>query len=82
MKNTLNLSEKMNPFFSLEIKKCKEKTSCIVFGVLLIFEYSSERIELHTHAGKIILKGTRLDLNVFKDGGVEIYGRMEGICFV
>lgn len=82
MKNTLRLSEKINPSFSIEIKRCRERTNCIIFGVLLIFEYSKELVELHTHAGKIKITGNSLEINVFKDGAVEILGGMENISFV
>lgn len=79
MKVTRKYIEKNRSSYSIEIKKHAGKTSCIIFGVMLIFAYSRENVELHTHAGKIIIKGYEMDLCVFRDGGVEIDGRLESV---
>ena len=73
------VKEKSHASYSIEMKKQGRRICCIIFGIILVFAYSSEYIELHTHAGKIILKGRELDLSVFKDGAVEIDGRLESV---
>lgn len=79
MKSTDKVKEKNRSSFSIEIKKQLGKTACIIFGIMLIFAYSEEYIELHTHAGRIVLRGRELEICVFKDGAVEIDGRLESV---
>ena len=79
MKSTDKVKEKNRSSFSIEIKKQLGKTECIIFGIMLIFAYSEEYIELHIHAGRIVLRGRELEICVFKDGAVEIDGRLESV---
>lgn len=79
MKSTDKFNEKNHSSYSIEMKKQGGRVNCVIFGILLVYAYSTEYIELHTHAGRIILKGTGLDLCVFKDGAVEIDGRLESV---
>ena len=82
MKITDKFKEKNHSSYSIEIKKGCGKVSCVIFGIMLVYAYSTEYVELHTHAGRIILKGAGLDLCVFKDGAVEIDGRLESVSLV
>ena len=79
MKKDKNLGEKNCSFYSLEIKKSGREQNCIVFGITLIYAYTSDEIELHTHVGKIVIRGNGLELRVFKDGAVEILGGLKSV---
>ena len=82
MKSIIKAYEKNRASYSIEMKKQGGRVSCVIFGIMLVFAYSKECIELHSHAGRIILKGHGLDLAVFKDGAVEIDGRLESVSLV
>lgn len=52
-----------------------------ISGIVNVREYSSEKITLVTHGGRVSVSGERLSMSGFTNQAVELYGKVKNIEF-
>ena len=75
----IKLESIMSPIggnLTLELKKNARGAVLVIGGVVSLSEFSSQKIEVLTHGGRILLSGERLAITTLEGRCVEIYGRI------
>ena len=67
--------------FHIEAERAPSGMLFRIGGIIGIADYSSERVSLKSHGGRIILSGRRLSVSIYEDRTVEIVGRVEEVGF-
>ena len=60
----------------IEMRKTKLGAVAIVSGVLALDSLSEETVEILSHSGRAIIRGTDLSVSVFSDRTVEVIGKI------
>ena len=75
-----NIKSLASSFF-LEAERNGRGMAINMGGIIGISDYSDDYVRLKSHAGYILIKGSRISLTVFDGGCIEVVGRIEGIEF-
>ena len=67
--------------FHLEADRSSSGLRIVVSGIIGIKDFTSERILLSSHAGRILVSGEKLKLEIYENKIVEISGLIGDICF-
>lgn len=81
IKESLERCLHSSSLFKLEVERHRSGMSLQFSGIIGINDFSDSCIELKSHSGKIKISGKRLNVTLFENSNLEIFGRVEEIGF-
>ena len=76
------LERRLDSKFRLEAQRSRGGMSLVFSGIIGVEGFTKEHVRMKSHGAVVELRGKKLEITVFENNDVEVWGKVEGIDFI